>query len=262
MTRMLMVAMGLVLAATLAMAGTEVKPQCGDDKDHKDGPPVVKRDSGLVAHYFKDPTEWDGNWKEGTKPTVDAVNWTFREYKYSRIEPLVNHSFIRRGWFSVRWVGSIDLAPGNSDKKDGKDVKGVEVPAEGAEVKFEFWADDGARLYIDGEKVIDDWRHCSDASPESHRTATVKLTAGPHKIVVEYFQGESLQKDDKDPAKLYWSCEVLKMKRQIVPAAHFSHTEADLQDYEPSVKPEGAKDEKVEVKLINGPDGDKGKDKK
>jgi hypothetical protein len=252
MLRALMVAMGLVLAATLAMAGTE-------DKGKPDGTPVVKRDAGLVAHYFKDPTEWDGNWKEGTKPTVDAVNWTFREYRFSRIEPLVNHSFIRRGWFSVRWVGSIDLAPGSSDKKD---VKGLDIPAEGVEVKFEFWADDGARLYVDGEKVIDDWRHCSDETPEAHRSATVKLTAGPHKIVIEYFQGESLQKDDKDPAKLYWSCEALKIKKQVVPAAHFSHTEADLQDYEPSVKPEGAKDEKVEVKLINGPDKDKGGDKK
>ena len=42
------------------------------------GPAVkgpVKKDEpmeGLVAHYFKDPTEWDGKWKEGEKPTGEG----------------------------------------------------------------------------------------------------------------------------------------------------------------------------------------------
>jgi len=232
MKRVLMVLTALLMVSGLALAGA---PGSGDDKDKGNDGDKVKRDAGLVAHYFKDPTEWDGNWKEGAKPTVDPLNWTFREYKYSRIEPLVNHQFIRRGWFSVRWVGSVDLAPGNSEAKGAKaKAKAVTVPAEGVEVKFEFWADDGARLFIDGEKLIDDWRACSEADADSHRTATVKLGPGPHKIVVEYFQGESLQKDDKDPAKLSWSCEALKIPKQIIPAAHFSHTDADLQDHEPS----------------------------
>jgi len=236
------VVMGLVLAATLAMAG-----ETGKGNDNQ---PVVKRDAGLVAHYFKDPTEWDGNWKEGQKPTVDAVAWTFREYKFSRIEPLVNHWFIRRGWFSVRWVGSIDLAPWkakDATKKDGETdlpvTLGQPLSQEPVEVEFDFWADDGARLFIELPdangvvkltEVINDWRNCSEVDPESHRKAKVKLGPGTHKIVIEYFQGESLQKDDKDPCKLGWTCEALKMKHQIIPASQFSHTDADLQDFVPS----------------------------
>ncbi|HOX06283.1 MAG TPA: PA14 domain-containing protein [Planctomycetota bacterium] len=260
MLRIATVAMGLVLAGALAMAGDANNGNGGNNGNNGNGGQTVKRDAGLVAHYFKDPIEWDGNWKEGAKPTVDAINWTFREYKYSRIEPLVNHSFIRRGWFSVRWVGSIDLAPGNSGQGagDGK-VKGVVVPAEGVEVTFDLLCDDGARMYVDGEKVIDDWRPCAaEADPTAHRIAKVKLTPGPHKIVVEYFQGESLLNDDRDPAKLYWSCDALKIPKQVIPAAHFSHTEEDLKDYEPSIKPADAKTEKVDVNLITGPEKDKG----
>lgn len=199
--------------------------------------------AGLVAHYFKDPVEWDGNWKEGAKPTVDPVDWTFREYRYSRIEPLVNHLFIRRGWFSVRWVGYVKLEPGMGvlKKGDGEGGGKPKPPAGPVEVTFELWADDGARLFIDGKKVIDDWRDCAEDDPASRRKAAVKLAPGPHRIVIEYFQGESLQKDDKDPAKLYWACEALKIKRKIISAAHFYHTEADLEDYEPSTKAEGDK---------------------
>ncbi len=257
MLRAMMVSMGLVLAATLVMAGEN------PNGNGQNGAPEVKRDAGLVAHYFKDPTEWDGNWKEGEKPVVDPLNWTFREYKYSRIEPLVNHSFIRRGWFSVRWIGSVDLAPGNSGQSGPNDpkAKGVVIPAEGVEVTFDLWCDDGARMFLDGEKVIDDWRPCAaELEPAAHRVAKVKLTPGPHKIVIEYFQGESLQNDDKDPAKLYWSCDALNMKKQIVAASHFSHTEEDLQDYEPSTKPAGAsEDPKAPANVINGPDNTNGK---
>lgn len=196
--------------------------------------------TGLVAHYFKDATEWDGKWKEGEKPTVDPKEFTFGEYRYSRIEPLINHLFIRRGWFSVRWVGSVKVEPGLGVLKGAKKPPLPEGPVD---VTFELWCDDGARLFIDGVKLIDDWRPCAETDPEAHRKVTVKLVPGPHKIVVEYFQGESLRKHDKDPAKLYWTCAALKIKRKIIPAAHFFHTAEDLEDYEPSTKPDEGGDD-------------------
>jgi len=182
---------------------------------------------GLAAHYYKDPTEWGGNWTndEGPSPNqVDPADWTFSSYQYTRVEPLVNHLFIRRGWFSVRWVGSIEVAPGHQTK-DAPDV---------GPVTFELWMDDGARLSIDGQKLIDDWRPCPETSARSHRRATVTLSRGPHRIAIEYFQGQSLQKADHDPAKLYWSSAAFGIPRQIVPASHLSHTDADLEDRAPS----------------------------
>jgi hypothetical protein len=228
--RKLTLALALLwLAGGLALAGE------GKGKDGNEGK-ADKTDpgAGLVAHYFKDPTEWDGKWKEGEKPTVDPKEFTFREYRYSRVEPLINHLFIHSGWFSVRWVGYVKLEAGLDDVK-GKDKKdAAPLGTEPVEVTFELWMDDGARLFVDGQKLIDDWRACAETEADSHRKATVKLAPGPHRIVVEYFQGESLKAQDHDPAKLYWECPALGIKRKIISAAHFYHTDKDLEDYEPS----------------------------
>jgi len=176
---------------------------------------------GLVAHYYQDPQYWGGNWPDDVSvPSVSPADWTFTTYAYSRIEPLINHLFIRNGWFSIRWVGYINIQPGVTGEKKPDD------PTAPVNVCFELWADDGARLFIDGQKLIDDWRACWEKTPESHRRATVTLTPGYHRIVIEYFQGQSLQKDDKDPAKLYWS---IGKKKQIVPASHLFHKEEDLE---------------------------------
>jgi hypothetical protein len=94
--------------------------------------------------------------------------------------------------------------------------------------------DDGARLFVDGRKLIDDWVPKPETSPESRRIVKVRLGEGAHRIAIEYFQGESLRKRDHDPAKFYWSCPTLKIRRSIVPASHLFHTSADLQDYVPS----------------------------
>ncbi len=207
--------------------------------------------SGLVAHYFKDAVEWDGAWAEGVKPTVEAAKQTFTEYRYSRIEPLINHLFVRCGWFSVRWVGDITIPCKKADAEAAEADGNADV-----DVSFEFWADDGARLVIDGKTIIDDWKACSEKDEESHRKATVALTPGKHRIVVEYFQGESLKKKDRDPAKLYWASAKLGIKLKIIPASAFSHTEADLEDFE--VEDNKGKDE--DKGKGKDEDKDKGKD--
>jgi hypothetical protein len=215
--------LGLLLLASAWLLPASAGEQKGepDPPGKDDGGRVMKQ--GLVAHYFKDPDEWGGNWKPLQKPTVDPKQWTFREYAYSRIEPLINHLFVKRGWFSIRWVGYLKVPPALSPKDPG------EVDAE-----LELWADDGVRLFLDGQKLLDDWTACPEKEPRSHRRARVKLAAGYHRLVVEYFQGESLPKDDPDPAKLYWTIPALKAKRAIIPASHFFHADEDEKDYVPS----------------------------
>jgi len=208
------VLVGMMVVAFCAAAFAEGQGQGADNEGGGNR-------NGLVAHYYKDPAHWDGNWEQGTKPQVPPSDWTFTNYHHSRVEPLINHLFIRRGWFSVRWTGSID------------------IPTKGAgNVKFEVWADDGCRLFIDGEKVIDSWCDVAEDTAESHRTATVNLTAGKHKIVVEYFQGESLRKDDKDPIKLYWTLRG-KANKSIIPASAFSYDTEDLFPQPGRKDPEG-----------------------
>jgi hypothetical protein len=173
--------------------------------------------TGLVAHYYKDHKYWKGHWPDTVSiPDVDPKHWTFTEYKYSRVEPLVNHLFARKGWFTVRWVGYLDTSP-RTVEKDGKQ-----------EYKFEIFADDGCRLFIDGKMIIDDWKACWEKTPEAHRKSmSIKLLPGKHRIVVEYFQGQSLKSHDRDPMKLYWSCASRGIPKQIIPASHLSHTEED-----------------------------------
>ena len=175
---------------------------------------------GLVAHYYEDTQFWGGTWPDDISvPKSNPLDWTFTTYKYSRVEPLINHQFIRNGWFSIRWVGYINVPPGATGETKPEAADGP------VEVGFELWMDDGARLFIDGQKLIDDWRACWEKDPESHRKVTVTLTPGYHRIVVEYFQGQSLENDDADPAKLYWT---IDGKQQIVPASHLFHTGEDL----------------------------------
>ena len=68
--------------------------------------------------------------------------------------------------FSVRWKGTVAV----------KTAGPYQLIAN---------TDDGVRVFVDGKKLVDDWK--------SHATttnmATVRLAAGKHAVVVEYFQG-------------------------------------------------------------------------
>ena len=66
--------------------------------------------------------------------------------------------------FSVRWTSTAQFAAGSYE--------------------FVMGSDDGARLYIDGTLVIDDWV----PRPHTTRAITQVMTPGPHTIVMEYFQ--------------------------------------------------------------------------
>lgn len=180
------------------------------------------RQRGLVAHYFKDPTNWNGKWPDSqAEPSADPKDYTFTEYTYSRVEPLINHQFIHNGWFTIRWVGDFDPFPPGADNGD--------KPRGEYEYFFEIFADDGCRLTLDGQTLIESWQACCEKSEKAIRPAQpVKLAPGPHRIVVEYFQGLSLQHDDHDPMKLYWMCPARNVPRQVIPASHFSHTKDDL----------------------------------
>jgi glucose/arabinose dehydrogenase/PKD repeat protein len=66
--------------------------------------------------------------------------------------------------FSARWTRTKDYAAGT--------------------YRFSVTGDDGIRVLIDGEPVIDGWSY---QSPTTY-TADVPLSAGPHTVVVEYFE--------------------------------------------------------------------------
>ncbi len=171
---------------------------------------------GLAAHYYRDEDYWGGQWPDGVSvPNVASADHTFRQYKYTRVEPLISHLFITRGWFSVRWQGYLT-------------IPAAETPDAEFLYKFYVFADDGCRLFIDGEKLIDDWRPCSENAPDAIRSVSKKLKAGRHRIVVEYFQGQSLAANDRDPIRLSWECRARGLKSTVIPETQFSHRREDL----------------------------------
>ncbi len=79
-----------------------------------------------------------------------------------------------------------DGAPGDgvaADNFSARWTKNLPV-AEDATYKFTATADDGVRLYVDGQKVLDKWTTQSRTA----LSVTRQLTAGSHQIVLEYFE--------------------------------------------------------------------------
>ena len=93
--------------------------------------------------------------------------------------------------FSVRWTGQLT------------------VPSTGT-YTFQVVTDDGVRLWVDGQLVVDKWQSPADAS------GTLALEAGKkYDIRMEYFEGLK-----SAFAKLYWSGP--SVPREIIPHTQLS----------------------------------------
>jgi PA14 domain len=93
--------------------------------------------------------------------------------------------------FAVQWHGQL-LAP------------------ESGKFTFTTNADDGIRVYIDGNKIIDDW---SDHKPHE-ASGSIDLLSGKHTIQVDYYQERG-----KATAQLFWQAP--DISKQIVPKSYF-----------------------------------------
>lgn len=109
--------------------------------------------NGLQGEYFAG-TDFDASVAARVDETI-AFDWQ-REDPPGGLEP--HH-------FSVRWKGEIEVH-------------------EAGEYAFEVRSDDGARLWIDEQLVIDAWL---EQSPRAHG-GTIVLSDGWHDIRLEYFQ--------------------------------------------------------------------------
>ena len=94
--------------------------------------------------------------------------------------------FLRDG-FSTRWTGTVDIETE-------------------AEYTLYVTSDDGARVKVDGETLIDIWV----PRPRATSQEQVTLTAGEHEIVCEYYEGGGAA-----VCQLEWSAE--GVEREIIP---------------------------------------------
>lgn len=137
--------------------------------------------NGLKGSYFSNKN-LSGN---PVLTRIDSqINFNWRKYS-----PATN---VPSDGFSVRWEGDV-LA----------DNPGMYT--------FYTRTDDGVRLYVDGQLLIDRWV----GQAETERSGSINLTAGKHVIRMEYFEDRT-----NAIARLYWSANLTdgtNISKQIIP---------------------------------------------
>jgi hypothetical protein len=115
---------------------------------------VVATEGGYTAEYFDDR---ELNGAPVVTRTEDTVDHNWSDGAPADGVPADN--------FSARWTRQLDVQ-------------------EAGAFEFTVTSDDGARLYVDGQLALDKW------VPQSATTHTVtrRLDAGPHQVVLEYFE--------------------------------------------------------------------------
>jgi hypothetical protein len=125
-------------------------------------------------------------------------NQDLTNLKLTRIDSTVNFNWgngapdpaVASDTFSVRWTGS--------------------VLADAAETyTFYTITNDGARLWVDGQLIIDNWTNPSN----QERSGTIALTAGWHTLKLEYFEAWAA-------AGVSLSYASLSTPKQIIPSTH------------------------------------------
>lgn len=178
---------------------------CATDEMATDSAPVMN--DGTPGATTGDETKKDGEPSPADEPPKPVAGLRaeyfdgYHDLKLARVEPNLDHAWsegapgegIGKDRFSARWTGT--LAP----KVAGKTTLGVT-------------ADDGVRVWLDGELVIDDWR----AHFEERHSAEVELDpAKPVSIRVDYFEADLDAK-----IRLWWSADGLD--EEPIPAAQFT----------------------------------------
>jgi len=126
---------------------------------------VAVGESGLFAEYFvNDGTTWN---------SLSNVDFD-AEPDHTEVVPQINWARQRS---ESPWEG------GSIYRWAGRYTGQIDIPAEGSWTFF-VESDDGAALWIDGSKVVDnDGKHSM-----RNRDGTVALTAGLHDIEIQFFQ--------------------------------------------------------------------------
>lgn len=145
--------------------------------------------SGLRAEYFADVG--------------------FRRFRLSRVERTVNHSWegaapapgMPADHFSVRWTGKV-------------------TPRSSGLYSFSTVTDDGVRLWVNGQKLIDNWT----LHAPTQDVGQVQLTAGTaYDVVMEFYEAEG-----GATAQLYWASP--GQPPQIIPASALTAAEPTTTD--------------------------------
>jgi hypothetical protein len=143
--------------------------------------------SGLSAQYFNDP----GTGTHFVTPVLTRVDSTVN-FTWGTAAPA---SGVQADNFSVRWTGQ------------------VQAPVSGS-YRFTTIADDGVRLWVNGQQVVNNW---TDQNATTTTSSAVSLTAGvKYTITLEYYEHTG-----QATARLQWSYP--GQSTQVIPQSRLFH---------------------------------------
>lgn len=180
---------------------------------------VCHGEQGLRGEFYKDVRDDYGAW--GSDDSYPQPYWIGIS---SNIDFVFNDEVDQ--YFSARWQGYLY------------------VPQEKAgSIVFKTVTDDGAKLYLDGELVIDFWRlqahqTIGTENDECTHETEAELDEGYHSIKFEYFEWDGGE-DDPDPCKLYWDGAIVpnsNLFTEIPPSSELAITDvsASASPFNPS----------------------------
>lgn len=164
----------------------DAMPPLAKNRLHQEGVDLIEawinslpgNGGGLKATYFADVTL-----------STPAINRIDRAVDFNWDVATPEPGFQRTN-FSVRWEGYVE-------------ARFDEL------YTFSIIADDGFRMWVDGQQIIDDWR--TRAPREG--SGQIQLTKGFHEVKIEYFQGGGHAR-----VHLFW--ESPSQSRELIPAMH------------------------------------------
>ncbi|WP_375486093.1 PA14 domain-containing protein [uncultured Jatrophihabitans sp.] len=117
-----------------------------------------------------------GDYYTATGGGQGSTDWTFGTYKATIVDPNV---------WSDDLTGRLKMLTGSDTSAAIRWTGNLDVPTTGT-YRFNWYGDNGLRLYIDGQAVIDHWINDWNVNVPG----SVALTAGRHTFKAEYFQGD------------------------------------------------------------------------
>ncbi|QQR91278.1 MAG: hypothetical protein IPJ88_06000 [Myxococcales bacterium] len=158
----------------LLFSGKEVWKGKFNVTDDDDGLLTPTGENGLVGNVWKIPADSkklpDFSTLGEPLASIAVPKLDVAPRRFEQGFPGIDESKNLLEWFAIRFRGKIRV-----------DKAGL--------VAFKFNSDDGAILYIDGKKVVDN----DGVHAPKEQTGTAQLSAGLHDVVVEYFQGPRYQ---------------------------------------------------------------------
>lgn len=150
---------------------------------------VDYRDLGGEAYLYLDWESYTGDADSAKGPgftisPLENATWTARYYNNRTLQDPPS-AIITEGSSYHDWGSGAPLANMSADSFSARWQTTLTLDGT---YRLEVTADDGVRVYVDNVLYIDEWHDARDAT----YTATVSLNAGPHTIIIEYYENGGL----------------------------------------------------------------------